>query len=77
MKVKVDGRETPAEVHEYRCRDFVSAEFYVNGKAVGLAETLSENYELTEASDRERELLACWGFRIWDCRTGKFLNSMV
>jgi hypothetical protein len=64
MKVKVEGRELEASVAEYRCRDFVSATFFINGIQVALADTVSRQYRVVEATPRERELLKSWGYRL-------------
>jgi hypothetical protein len=64
MRVKVEGRELEAEVAEYRCRDFVSATFFINGMQVGLADTVGRQYKIIEATQREREILKSWGYRL-------------
>ena len=64
MKVRVEGRVQDATVSEYRCRDFVSLSFYVDGKPVPLAETVSHQYHVLDASAQEREMLRCWGYRL-------------
>jgi len=64
MKVKVEGRELEASVAEYRCRDFVSATFFINGMQVGLSDTMGRHYKIVEATAREREILKCWGYQL-------------
>ncbi|MBD3392326.1 MAG: hypothetical protein GF418_09680 [Chitinivibrionales bacterium] len=64
MKVKVEGREFNAKVAEYRCRDFVTATFFIDGTPVPLADTVGGQYRLVEATPREREILKCWGYRL-------------
>ena len=64
MRVKIDGRLKDASVSEYRCRDFVSLSFFVDGKPVPLADTVSRTYELIDASRREKEMLKCWGYKL-------------
>ncbi|MBD3392649.1 MAG: hypothetical protein GF418_11205 [Chitinivibrionales bacterium] len=64
MRVKVEGAVKQAAVSEYRCRDFVSLSFFVDGKPVPLASTVTRDYELVDADAREKEMLRCWGYRI-------------
>ena len=64
MKIAVEGKEYDATVAEYRCRQFVSATFFINGVQVGPAETAGQRYKIVHASPREREILKCWGYRI-------------
>jgi hypothetical protein len=64
MKVKVEGRVKDAALSEYRCRDFVSLSFFVDGKPVALSDTVSDRYELVDADAREREMLRSWGYRV-------------
>jgi hypothetical protein len=64
MKVKVEGKEFEASVAEYRCRDFVSATFFINGIQVPLSDTVGRQYMVVEASNREREILKSWGYRL-------------
>ena len=64
MKVMVGNIEKDAEISEYRCRDFVSASLFVDGQQVPLSETVTQQYKLVEASDREKEVLKGWGYRL-------------
>jgi len=64
MKVKVEGRVRDASLAEYRCRDFVSLSFVVDGEAVALCDTVSYQYQLVDADPKEKEMLRSWGYRM-------------
>ena len=59
MKVKVDGTVRDASVSEYRCRDFVTLSFFIDGRKFPLSDTVSARLKLVSASDREREQTGC------------------
>lgn len=64
MVVKVEGKEKVGVISEYRCRDFVSAAFYLDGEFIPLTDTVGGQYRLVEADAGEREMLKCWGYRL-------------
>jgi hypothetical protein len=64
MKVKVEGVVKEATLSEYRCRDFVSLSFSVDGAPVSLSDTAANCYSLVEANTEEKEMLRGFGFRI-------------
>jgi hypothetical protein len=64
MRVRLEWQELEACVAEYRCRDFVSATFFINGIEVPLADTIGRHYQVVDASQRERELLKCWCYNL-------------
>jgi hypothetical protein len=64
MVVRFEGREMEASVADYRCKDFFSINLYVGRKLVPLPDTFTGQYELVEATPREREMLRCWGYQL-------------
>lgn len=64
MKVKINGHVMDANLSEYRCNDFVSLSFFVDGKPVHLSDTVTCQYELVDAEPQEIEMLRCWGYRL-------------
>jgi hypothetical protein len=64
MKVKIEGSVKEAALSEYRCRDFVSLSFFVDGKPVALSDTFSLAYRLVDADPWEKEILKAWGYKL-------------
>lgn len=64
MTVRFEGREMEASVADYRCSDFFAINLYVGRRLVALPDTFTGQYELVDATPREREMLRSWGYRL-------------